>query len=188
MIFLLTLMSYLLGNFLPALQIGKRSGKTVLAEGSGNPGARNTGRVFGKKAFLLVFLLDAGKGALAVFIAFWIDGRPVIELLALAAVMLGHCYPIVHRFKGGKGAATFIGGLLVFNPLWILAILLGFAVLYPAIKKFTAASVFATITIVPCSIWLNDAKVTLLALLVVGLLLWTHRADLQISIGRNKTR
>ncbi|REB07981.1 glycerol-3-phosphate acyltransferase [Sporosarcina sp. BI001-red] len=188
MVFLLILTSYILGNFLPALQIGRRKGMTILAEGSGNPGARNVGRVFGKRAFLCVFLLDAGKGALAVFIAFLLDGRPVIELLALAVVMLGHCYPIVHRFNGGKGAATFIGGLLVFHPIWILPILLGFVVLYPAIKKFTAASVLATIAIVPCSIWLYDEKETLIALSIVGLLLWTHRADLHISKGRNYKR
>lgn len=187
MVLLLTLTAYLLGNFLPALFIGKRSGKTILSEGSGNPGARNAGRVYGKKAFLLVFLLDAGKGALAVYMTFSLDGRPVVGLLALAAVMLGHCYPIIHRFKGGKGAAAFIGGLLVFNPMGVFPILLGFPLLYPAVRNFTAASVLGTIAIVPWSMWLYDGKVTLIAICIVGLLLWTHRAALHISIGRKQT-
>lgn len=188
MVFLLILMAYLLGNFLPALLIGKRSGTTILVEGSGNPGARNAGRVFGKKAFLLVFLLDAGKGALVVYITFSLDGRPAVELLALAAVMFGHCYPIVHRLKGGKGAAAFIGGLLIFNPMGFLPIILGFVLLYPGVKKFTAASVLATIAIVPWSMWFYDGKVALISISIVGLLLWTHRADIHISIGGKQKR
>ncbi|MGG0643943.1 glycerol-3-phosphate acyltransferase [Sporosarcina gallistercoris] len=188
MVLLLTLMAYMLGNFLPALFIGKRSGKTISSEGSGNPGARNAGRVYGKKAFLLVFLLDGGKGALVVYITGSLDGRPAVELLALAAVMFGHCYPIVHRFKGGKGAAAFIGGFLIFNPLGILPILLGFVLLYPVVKKFTAASVLATIAIVPWSMWLYDGKVAVMSISIVGLLLWTHRSDLHISIEGKRKR
>lgn len=188
MVLLLLLMAYLLGNFLPALLIGKCSGKSILDEGSGNPGARNAGRVYGKKTFLLVFLLDAGKGAFAVFMAFSLDGRPVVGLLALTAVMLGHCYPIIHRFKGGKGAAAFIGGLLVFNPMGIFTILLGFVLLYPAIRSSTAASVLGTIAIVPWSMWVYDGKVTLIAICIVGLLLWTHRTALHITIGGEQLR
>lgn len=178
MTLLLLLASYIAGNFLPALQIGKFSDQTILANGSGNPGARNAGRVFGKKAFVFVFLIDAGKGALAVWAAICLDGGPSILLLTLAAVMLGHCYPIVHRFNGGKGAATFIGGILVFNPAFLLPILIGFAILYPAIKKFTAASILATVTIVPCSIWLYDGKTALIAFCIVAIIFWTHRSNL----------
>lgn len=188
MTLLLLLTSYIAGNFLPALHIGKRSGSAISAKGSGNPGARNAGRVFGKKAFVFVFLVDAGKGALAVWAALSLDGRPAIQLMALAAVMLGHCYPIVHRFKGGKGAAAFIGGLLIFNPVLLLPILIGFAVLYSAAKRFTAASVLSTITIIPCCFWLYDIKETLIALGIVALLLWTHRENLQTLKGRKQTR
>ncbi|MDW0109928.1 glycerol-3-phosphate acyltransferase [Sporosarcina aquimarina] len=183
MVILLTLISYIIGNFLPALQLGRHAGKKITDEGSGNPGARNAGRVFGKKAFFVVFLLDAGKGVLAVSMAFWFDGRPAILMLALAAVMLGHCYPFVHRFKGGKGAATFIGGLLVFNVTWVVPILITFAVLYPFIKKFTAASVYAALSIIPCSFWIYDEQVTVIASFIVGLLLWTHRANLSFQRG-----
>ncbi len=178
----------MIGNFLPALQIGRRIGTSIRENGSGNPGARNVGRVFGKKAFLFVFLVDAGKGAFVVLGALWLDGRPIILLLALTAVMLGHCYPIVHRFKGGKGAATFVGGVVVFNPLLILASLLCFAVLYPTLKKFTAASVLATLAIIPCIYYLYDGRVTLIALLVVGLLLKRHSAAFHFTRERNRPR
>lgn len=134
--------------------------------------------MFGKKAFLVVFLLDASKGVLAVSMASWLDGRPAVLLMALAAVMLGHCYPIVHRFRGGKGAAAFIGGLLVFNVTWIVPILISYAVLYPILKKFTAASVVATLSLIPCCFWIYDVLATIIITVIVGLLLWTHRADL----------
>ncbi|WP_432353473.1 glycerol-3-phosphate acyltransferase [Sporosarcina sp. A2] len=166
--------------------MGNQTGTSIRDEGSGNPGARNVGRVFGKKAFALVLVIDAFKGALAVLVVIWINGSPVIQLLALLAVMLGHCYPFVHRFKGGKGAATFIGGLLAFNPLLIIPIVLCFAVLYLIVKRFTAVSVLATVSIIPCMGWLHNDITVLVAIVIVGLLLWTHRAAFHFTKERNQ--
>ena len=178
MIYLIVITSYVVGNFLPAVYIGNRTGQSIRTVGSGNPGARNAGRVFGKKTFLFVLLVDAGKGALVVYVAYLIDGRPAVELLALLAVMIGHCYPIFHRFQGGKGAATWIGGFLAFNASFFVPIVLCFLILYVIMRKGTAASVLATLAVIPSSLWLYDAYIAFLAFIVVLLLLWRHQTAL----------
>ena len=115
----------------------------IRSGGSGNPGARNAGRLFGKKAFVVTFVGDALKGAIVVGVAGWFDFGAAVELLALVAVMLGHVFPIFLKFRGGKGVSTFIGGLLVFDPL-LFAVFVGLFLLgYPLLKSFTIAGLLA---------------------------------------------
>ena len=137
---LLVIGSYLLGNVLTGSIISNLIyKKNIRAEGSGNPGARNAGRIFGKKAFIATFIGDALKGALAVLIAKWIGLGPTGELLALFAVTSGHVFPILLKFRGGMGVSTFIGGMLVFNPLLFTVFICVFLVFYPFLKSFTLA-------------------------------------------------
>ncbi len=79
--------------------------------GSGNIGATNVLRTGNKKAAALTLLLDAGKGAFVVLIAKLLANPDAVQLAALMA-MIGHCYPVWLRFKGGKGVATFLGIML----------------------------------------------------------------------------
>ena len=83
--------------------------------GSGNIGATNVLRTGNKTAAALTLLLDAGKGALALLLARWITGHEDAAQIAGLAAMLGHCYPVWLRFKGGKGVATFIGLMLALH-------------------------------------------------------------------------
>ena len=87
--------------------------------GSGNPGATNVLRTGRKAAAALTLLGDAGKGWLAVFLA-GRYGSPVelSEAVACVGVVLGHVYPVFHRFAGGKGVSTAGGALLAINP-WL---------------------------------------------------------------------
>jgi acyl phosphate:glycerol-3-phosphate acyltransferase len=143
-LFLLLTGVYMLGNILTASLIGKLLFKeNIRSGGSGNPGARNAGRLFGKKAFVATFVGDALKGVLAVGTAKWLGFDAVVELLALVTVMLGHVFPVLMKFRGGKGVSTFIGGLLVFNPL-LFAVFAGVFLLgYPFLKSFTRAGLVA---------------------------------------------
>ena len=82
--------------------------------GSGNIGATNVLRTGRKDVALATLLLDGAKAAIAVLIASALGLRGEI---AGAAALIGHCYPVWLRFKGGKGVATFLGALLVLAPL-----------------------------------------------------------------------
>ncbi len=80
--------------------------------GSGNIGATNVLRLLGWRAALPVFLLDAAKGAAAVLLARLCSEETIFALAAALAVLIGHCFPLFLKFKGGKGAATGIGLLI----------------------------------------------------------------------------
>lgn len=112
--FLVILVSYLLGSIIFSVIMGKLvAGIDIRNHGSGNAGATNTLRIIGKGPAILVFLLDIGKGVLAVWLAKWfVPDHYGIAVISGIAVILGHNWPIWFNFRGGKGIATTIGMLL----------------------------------------------------------------------------
>ena len=94
------------------------SGKDIRTVGSGNIGATNVYRTLGHRPGLIVLMLDIWKGFVAVWLGAVIsrDDPRALALSALA-VMLGHCYPVLLRFHGGKAVACFIGAFLYLAPL-----------------------------------------------------------------------
>lgn len=113
----LVLVGYLLGSVSPALIAARRAGVDLYAEGSGNPGATNVGRVLGKRTGRVVLVLDVLKGLLPTLAVIGLGlGWAWVGAVGFSAT-LGHCYPIWHRFRGGKGAATAAGAMLASVPL-----------------------------------------------------------------------
>jgi len=109
------LIGYLLGSIPFGLLISRRSTKTDIRQvGSGKTGTTNVLRAAGKKAAALALVLDIAKGALAVIFARLIFGDDYQSAQALAALaaIIGHSWPVFVKFKGGRGVATFLGGLL----------------------------------------------------------------------------
>jgi len=110
------ILGYILGSIPFGLVITKAAGLGYIRNvGSGNIGATNVLRTGRKDLALATLLLDGGKGAIAVIIAYAIGWKPEI---AGAAAFLGHCFPVWLKFNGGKGVATFLGTLLA---LWFPA-------------------------------------------------------------------
>ncbi len=123
------LIGYLLGSIPFGLLISKRSGKVDVRQyGSGKIGATNVLRAAGRKAAALVVVLDVSKGALAVVLAGLIVSRSylvvgdfglgalVAQVLAALAAMAGHNWSVFLKFRGGRGVATFFGGLAALYP------------------------------------------------------------------------
>jgi glycerol-3-phosphate acyltransferase PlsY len=135
--------AYLLGSIPTALVYSRlRGGGDIRAQGDGNMGARNTGRVYGFKAGLLVGLMDVFKGVAAVLIARALCGEEVlvfhsviaqdapppesaVVILGATAAILGHDFPVFARFRGGQGLAVTAG---VFLALYPVPALIGFAI------------------------------------------------------------
>lgn len=110
-------LGYLMGSIPYGMVIARVMGLGNLRDiGSGNIGATNVLRTGNKTAAALTLVFDAGKGAVAVLLARYFAGEDAVQLAALAA-MLGHCYPVWLRFRGGKGVATFLGLMLALSPL-----------------------------------------------------------------------
>lgn len=124
------ILGYLLGSIPFGQLIGRRSAKVDLRQyGSGRTGATNVLRTAGRKAAALVASLDVLKGVLAVVLAGIIVGSNylvvgnfslgalVAQVMAALAAMAGHIWPVFLGFRGGRGVATFFGGLMVLSPV-----------------------------------------------------------------------
>lgn len=138
--------AYLVGTFPTALWIGRRAGTDPTTAGSGNPGASNVYRLSGRRAGVLVGVIDAAKGAIPVAVALVAADRSTGYAVWLAAV-LGHVWPVFRRFRGGKGVATAGGGGLVIDPVvGVCCALVFFAVVkigrVAALGSLTIAVVF----------------------------------------------
>ena len=108
------LVGYALGSVPSGMILARVMGLGNLRDiGSGNIGATNVLRTGSKKAAALTLLLDAAKGAVALLLARYISGEDAAQVAGVAA-MVGHCFPVWLRFKGGKGVATFLGLMLAF--------------------------------------------------------------------------
>jgi acyl phosphate:glycerol-3-phosphate acyltransferase len=174
------LISYLLGSLMAGYFVVKILGKKdIRVEGSGNVGARNAGRVHGKVSFVFTFLGDALKGALVVLIGEYLNLSPELFLGGLGFAILGHVKPITLNFKGGMGISTFIGGMIAFEPLSALILVIGFILLYPVLKSFTFAGLGSFVLLPICFYFLG---VQLLPILIAGVLvlaiIYIHREDL----------
>ncbi len=123
-LFLILIISYLTGSFPSAYIAGKIKGIDVRYAGSKNVGGMNTFSSVGKFAGVLVGVADFSKGAAAAFIGTRFSSHEFIPLLAVVFAMIGHNWMAYIGFKGGKGVATFLGGLLFLSPLSFLLLYL----------------------------------------------------------------
>ena len=123
----LLLVAYLLGSIPVGFLIVKlREGRDIRAVGSGNIGAANVTRAVGLGAGLLTFLLDAGKGYLAVWVAARFTDQSISWMVTAAvAAVVGHLFPMWLRFRGGRGVATGVG---VFLPICWPAVLVALVI------------------------------------------------------------
>lgn len=159
--------------------IAKRRGVDIRAQGSGNIGATNVGRVLGIADGLLVLFLDATKGWLVTLAAARLDGYLWVVAATGFAAVLGHCFSPWLGGKGGKGVATALGVFIIVSPPLALVAVSVFLVVagrtrIPALGSLggvTSATVYAFVTSAP-------APVQLLALATTALLVYTHRGNL----------
>lgn len=139
------ILTYLIGSIPFGYVVGKLFGKDVTKEGSGNIGATNVTRTIGKKAGALVLVLDLLKGFLPVFFAknyFHFEPK-FIGLVAVMAV-IGHCFSVFMRFKGGKGVATGFGVLIALSAKVALITFILWLGVFLATGYVSLASIIAT--------------------------------------------
>ena len=177
---LLLVGSYAIGCVVGAYYLVRwRSGSDLRTLGSGNAGATNAGRVLGRTGFTVSLIVDAGKGALVVWLAQLLAVPSYGVVAAMLAVVIGHVWPVQLRFRGGKGAATALGIMIVFDPR-ATVILLGIgAVALLVTRRFTISGLLA-IALAPsvCAYTghppLEIAGLTLMA----AIIMYAHRTNL----------
>ena len=120
-------------------------GEDIRKRGSGNVGASNVFRAYGRRLGITVALLDVGKGFAAALLGLWVGGA-IVGVLAGAAAMLGHARPVFLRFqKGGKMVATAGGVSLALAPLAMLACVALWVAVFLATRYASLASILAAV-------------------------------------------
>ena len=175
---LLVLFGYVLGSIPTGFLVGRAFGVDVRKVGSGNIGMANVLRAAGKWPAALTMLGDMLKGLLPVVMARNFTDNPwVLAIVALAAVV-GHCWPVALRFRGGKGVATGAGtsiglapmvGLGLFVFWWIVVLL----------SRYTSLGAIAVMVVSPFAFWLSGQPLPYVLYAVIGgaLVLWRHREN-----------
>lgn len=143
------LAGYLLGSVDFGVIVPRLRGVDIYGRGSGNPGATNVLRTMGRKTAAVVVLGDIAKGSLAAMLGDLVGGDALGFAAGFAAVT-GHCFPIWHRFHGGKGVAT-SAGIAVWLAPWLgFALLVAWGLIVAVAKRASIASLTVAVALVPC--------------------------------------
>ena len=142
----LIIAAYLIGSIPMGLIFGKLIWKKDLRRfGSHNIGATNAWRILGKKAGLLIFILDFLKGQLGVLLGACLFATPCAMVIGGLFAMLGHIFPIFIGFRGGKGVATGLGVIAALMPKVTLIVVVVWLVLTLITRYVSVASIIAAV-------------------------------------------
>ena len=175
--------SYLIGSVDFAVLVARMHGVDIHEVGSGNPGASNVMRTLGRGPAVMVFVGDTLKGVIAAAIgAVLIADADPLSPWAFAtglAAVVGHCYPVYHGFKGGKGVATG-GGVLAFCiPLVALILTVVWALVAKLGKVASIASLVVVLLTMPLAYWQGVRGPALGVLLaMLALVTFRHRGNI----------
>jgi glycerol-3-phosphate acyltransferase PlsY len=197
------LLGYLLGSVNFAVLVAKKHGVDILKEGSGNPGATNVKRVLGKGPGNLVFALDALKGFVGAGLPTLVGYVIAIQNLAVVipgdvfihgvagfvGTLLGHCFSCFLKFKGGKGVASTIGGLLVLLPIPILIGAVLWGLVFLASRYVSLASLALGVSLpVSCLFLKLDQPRFWFAAAIAAFNVWTHRSNIGRLLAGTENR
>ena len=185
------LLCYLLGSLMGSLIMGRlKGGVDIRTMGSGNPGGTNALRTQGPAFALGVMIIDIGKGMVAAGV---VPALPIVPadpavssawltVTCASAAVVGHVWPVFYRFQGGKGAATFVGTLLVLGPLLILPLLLVWAWML-TLTGWVGLSTISAAVFLP--VWLaltrlpEDQPLFVYAVAMALFITWCHRSNIR---------
>jgi len=186
------LISYFIGSLMGAIIIGRlRGGVDIRTMGSGNAGGTNALRTQGFLFALGVVIIDIGKGFVAAGIVPgleipWVAEDPLISrtwlsLCCATAAIFGHVWPIYHRFRGGKGAATFIGTLLAIDAALIMPMLVIWAWVL-VISGYVGLATMSAAVALPVWMLLTrtplDQPLLIYTLVIAGFIVYWHRSNI----------
>ena len=190
------LISYFIGSLMGAMIMGRlRGGVDIRTMGSGNAGGTNALRTQGAFFALGVIVIDIGKGVIGAGVVPGLEipfvpedpslSRTWLTLCCSAAAVLGHVWPIYHNFKGGKGAGTYVGTMIVLAPQLILIVLLVWAIVLvlsgfvglATMSAATALPVYLLIFEVPGS--LEAQPLFIYSVVMAAFIIFWHRSNIQ---------
>jgi len=181
-------LAYMLGSVSGSMVIGSFRHVDIRQSGSGNAGGTNAFRTQGFAFALGVVLIDIGKGALAAWLFPQFDlsalGTQVsisVQMMTCGfAAVVGHCYPLWHGFRGGKGAATAVGALAVIQPWVLVPMILCWLVVLTLTGWVGLATILAALCLIPSIYFLGSSTAGLIFAALLGLfVVFTHRSNIK---------
>ena len=184
----LAIAAYLVGSISFALLVARRKGVDIYGEGSGNPGATNVGRVIGKTEGRLVLLLDALKGALPYGVArLTLGAEDLWTAVAGVAAVVGHCLPVWHRFRGGKGAAPAAGVMIVAQPIAGIAAVVTYLGLKRVAHRASVGSLVGAVVGCAITVALEGARSSVGAMTIaIAIVVWLRHAENLVRLARGE--
>lgn len=190
--FLVYILSYFMGTLSGAYLIGNKVLNTdVRKHGSGNAGTTNAMRVLGKKWGVITFIIDFLKGSLIVFVTkYLLKLSDEVTILAILFCVLGHDFPFHMSFKGGKGVATTMGALAIFDfkltfiawALWMIVVILTKMASLGSIVFFVAIALLFTI-------FSSYSIKILIVIYILSLLgIYRHKSNIKRIIKGNENK
>lgn len=178
--FLIFLSSYLVGSIPNGYLVGKIYGIDIRQFGSKNIGATNIYRVLGPRPAFWVFLTDAAKGVIGVFIAQAFLGSPAASLLGGIGAIAGHNWSAFLGFKGGRGVATALGVIAILMPKVTAIVFLVWAIIVYITRYVSLGSIIGAL-IAPPLIWLFGERTEYLYFGIVAAIfvIVRHRPNIQ---------
>ncbi|MBL61420.1 MAG: acyl-phosphate glycerol 3-phosphate acyltransferase [Candidatus Pelagibacter sp.] len=186
-IFIIIFYSYILGSVPFGLIYTKFAGEGDIRNiGSGNIGATNVLRTGNKKIALLTLLSDISKGSITVLITnkFF----PEYTLLSFMIVYLGHIFPVWLKFKGGKGVATFIGGIIIINYILGIIFLITWFLIARVFKISSISAIAAFIVTLLSTFVLYEQNLFLLMFFFTIFSIYTHRDNINRIMSGKESR
>lgn len=171
--------AYVLGSIDFAVIVARMRGVDIREVGSGNPGTSNVLRTMGRGPAAMVLIGDTVKGVMGAALGLVASGvaDPLVHWAFLAglAAVVGHCYPVFHRFRGGRGVATGLG-VLFFTVPWLgLGVLVGWLILVKLTRVAALASLIVALATPPIAWLIGVRGLAFLWLgLIVALILFRH--------------
>jgi glycerol-3-phosphate acyltransferase PlsY len=191
------LLSYLLGSVSGSMVVGAFRHVDIRQSGSGNAGGTNAFRTQGFRFALGVVIIDIGKGALAAGLVPLLNlglgadeaARASLQLACGFAAVVGHCYPVWYGFRGGKGAATAVGALLVIAPLAIPSMLLTWLLALGITGWVGLGTMLAALSLIPALLLLGaDARTVVFGVLLALFIVFTHRSNIRNMLNGTEYR
>jgi acyl phosphate:glycerol-3-phosphate acyltransferase len=182
--------AFLLGSFPTGVVVARAKGVDLRKIGSGNIGATNVGRALGKGWAAFVLVIDAGKGALPVWLAQHSSSDPWLPALAGLAAVLGQAFSVFLRGRGGKGVATSLGAGLALAPLATLSCLGVFLVVFGCFRIVSLGSL-AAMAAFPSFLWLyglGTAPRFAFGIAIAALVTLRHKDNLKRLFNKQEHR
>jgi glycerol-3-phosphate acyltransferase PlsY len=183
---IIILLSYVIGCIATGYYLVKLCTKKDIRQlGSGSIGARNVGRILGKKGFAFTITADALKGALVILLCQTLGLPDWAVILSMLAVTAGHIFPVQLSFRGGKGIGVTVGVLLVFDYYLLAALLLTFAILLLLSRNFMLSGIIALALMPAAAFFHNHSPIDIIGIiLLIVLVIFAHRKNIQKLFSR----